>query len=206
MSKTNVDVNIKDLLEKINLEETDIFIVQDDQNTKRVSLRNFVKSIVKDDELPTDYRIYSALKIQSMINAIDKYCTDGIGGVQNSISNLEKFKATRDGLNKLKEDLLENINTRVTTEEMNEILDTKMSKTYKITSADMDTSSDDSKIKLVNLSQEVMDELLSLETYEKSRNILSDILEITHNPLSEVERNYALLHINNLLANYKGNS
>ena len=56
------------------------------------------------------------------------------------------------------------------------------------------------------LPQEVMDELLSLETYEKSRNILSDILEITHNPLSEVERNYALLHINNLLANFKGNS
>ena len=56
------------------------------------------------------------------------------------------------------------------------------------------------------LPQEVMDELLSLETYEKSRNILNDILEITHNPLSEVERNYALLHINNLLANFKGNS
>lgn len=55
------------------------------------------------------------------------------------------------------------------------------------------------------LPQEVMDELLSLETYEKSRNILSDILEITHNPLSEVERNYALLHINNLLVNFKGN-
>ena len=55
------------------------------------------------------------------------------------------------------------------------------------------------------LPQEVMDELLSLETYEKSRNILSDILEITHNPLSEVERNYALLHINNLLVNVKGN-
>ena len=55
------------------------------------------------------------------------------------------------------------------------------------------------------LPQEVMDELLSLETYEKSRNILNDILEITHNPLSEVERNYALLHINNLLVNFKGN-
>lgn len=55
------------------------------------------------------------------------------------------------------------------------------------------------------LPQEVMDELLSLETYEKSRNILSDILEITHNPLSEAERNYALLHINNLLVNFKGN-
>ena len=55
------------------------------------------------------------------------------------------------------------------------------------------------------LPQEVMNELLGLETYEKSKNILNDILEITHNPLSKVERNYALLHINNLLVNFKGN-
>ena len=55
------------------------------------------------------------------------------------------------------------------------------------------------------LPEEVMNELLSLETYEKSKEILGDILGCTHNPLSETERNYALLHINNLLANFKGN-
>ena len=51
-----------------------------------------------------------------------------------------------------------------------------------------------------------MSELLSLATYDKSKEILDDILRVTHNPLSETERNYALLHINNLLANFKGNS
>ena len=56
------------------------------------------------------------------------------------------------------------------------------------------------------LSEEVMSELLSLATYDKSKEILDDILRVTHNPLSETERNYALLHINNLLANFKGNS
>lgn len=55
------------------------------------------------------------------------------------------------------------------------------------------------------LPEEVMNELLSLETYEKSKEILGDILGCTHNPLSETERNYALLHINNLLANFKVN-
>ncbi|MGN1406012.1 MAG: PRD domain-containing protein [Erysipelotrichaceae bacterium] len=55
------------------------------------------------------------------------------------------------------------------------------------------------------LPEEVMNELLGLDTYEKSKEILSDILSCTHNPLSETERNYALLHINNLLANFKGN-
>lgn len=56
------------------------------------------------------------------------------------------------------------------------------------------------------LPEEVMSELLSLATYDKSKEILDDILRVTHNPLSETERNYALLNINNLLANFKGNS
>lgn len=56
------------------------------------------------------------------------------------------------------------------------------------------------------LPEEVMSELLSLATYDKSKEILDDILRVTHNSLSETERNYALLHINNLLANFKGNS
>ena len=56
------------------------------------------------------------------------------------------------------------------------------------------------------LPEEVISELLSLATYDKSKEILDDILRVTHNPLSETERNYALLHINNLLANFKGNS
>ena len=56
------------------------------------------------------------------------------------------------------------------------------------------------------LPEEVMSGLLSLATYDKSKEILDDILRVTHNPLSETERNYALLHINNLLANFKGNS
>ena len=56
------------------------------------------------------------------------------------------------------------------------------------------------------LPEEVMSELFSLATYDKSKEILDDILRVTHNPLSETERNYALLHINNLLANFKGNS
>ena len=49
------------------------------------------------------------------------------------------------------------------------------------------------------LPEEVRSELLSLATYDKSKEILDDILRVTHNPLSETERNYALLHINNLL-------
>lgn len=192
MSKTNVDVNIKDLLEKINLEETDIFIVQDDQNTKRVSLRNFILSIIKDNELPTEYRIYSAYKIQSMIDTIDKYCTDGIGGVQGDIEDLEKFKATKEELEALKTELLKGINEKISIDEVNELLDSKMSATYKIKGSDMDTSSDDAKIKLENLAKEVIDAMTGATPIPTNRApvggwVTEDIADraITGNKLAE---------------------
>lgn len=157
MSSSTADINIQDLLEKESLLETDIFIVQDSQNTKRVTLRNLILSMIKDDELPTAYRIYSAQKIKGMIDAIDKYCTDNIGAAENNIANLDKFKAAKAELEALKDELVASISEKVSTDKMNEALDAKMSKTYKITSDDMDTSSDNSKIKLVNLAQEVID-------------------------------------------------
>lgn len=51
----------------------------------------------------------------------------------------------------------------------------------------------------------VIDELKTLDTYDLSKEILSEIMLITHNPLNETEQGYALLHINNLIAGLKQN-
>ena len=53
------------------------------------------------------------------------------------------------------------------------------------------------------LPEAVMSELLSLDTYEESTQILSRLIEVTHNSLNQVEQNYALLHINNLISKFK---
>ena len=50
---------------------------------------------------------------------------------------------------------------------------------------------------------EVMEELESLETYEESKEILENVMKVTKNPLNEIEKGYALLHINNLIAQFK---
>jgi len=49
----------------------------------------------------------------------------------------------------------------------------------------------------------VMSELTGLDTYQKSLEVLNSLIEVTHNPLEQVERDYALLHINNLIATFK---
>ena len=46
----------------------------------------------------------------------------------------------------------------------------------------------------------VMDEIRGLETYDKSLEMLEEMLKVTDSPLNETEQKYALLHINNLLS------
>ena len=51
--------------------------------------------------------------------------------------------------------------------------------------------------------EEVMDELKALDSYDLSKQILEKVMKATKNPLNEVEQGYALLHINNLIAQFK---
>ncbi len=60
-----------------------------------------------------------------------------------------------------------------------------------------------SKEEVDELPEEVVAELESLDTYEESRQILQRVMEVTRNPLNETEQGYALLHINNLIAQFK---
>lgn len=53
------------------------------------------------------------------------------------------------------------------------------------------------------LPEEVLSELESLDTYEESKKILENVMKVTKNPLNETEKGYALLHINNLIAQFK---
>ncbi|MCR4854952.1 MAG: PRD domain-containing protein [Erysipelotrichaceae bacterium] len=60
-----------------------------------------------------------------------------------------------------------------------------------------------SKEEVDELPEEVVAELESLDTYEESKQILQRVMEVTKNPLNETEQGYALLHINNLIAQFK---
>lgn len=160
------EMHISELLEKESLQESDIFIIEDSQNTKIVTLRNLIKSIITDNEVATDYRIYSAKKIQDAIDTIDTYCKENIGGLQGDIKKLNKLTATKTELENLQLDLMASIDGKVDEDFVNTAVETRMPKTYKIKSSDLDTSSDAYKIKLANLAQEVIDVLTGEIAYE----------------------------------------
>ena len=59
---------------------------------------------------------------------------------------------------------------------------------------------------LDELPKEVKEELLHLETYAESLNMLDRIIDITSNYLNQTEKDYMLLHINNLIRYFKENN
>ena len=60
-----------------------------------------------------------------------------------------------------------------------------------------------SKEPVDEIPEAVMEELRSLDTYRESEEILEKVMNATKNPLNETEQGYALLHINNLIAQFK---
>lgn len=155
----NNKVFIKDMLKKTTLSDTDILIIEDDENTKIMTIRDFVSSIIKDEEVPTKYRLYSSKKIQEIIDILDDKIIDGVGGVQGDIEELETLKATKDELNRVKNDLEIELQKKIDTLEVQNQLALKRNKTDKIASSELDSSSDDVKIKMKNLSQEVIESM-----------------------------------------------
>lgn len=53
------------------------------------------------------------------------------------------------------------------------------------------------------LPAEVDEQLKALESYDLSEQILQEVMNATHNPLNDIEKGYALLHINNLIAQFQ---
>lgn len=58
----------------------------------------------------------------------------------------------------------------------------------------------DSGENIDELPSEVIDELKSLPTYDLSLEILDKVMKVTKNALNDIEQGYALLHINNIIA------
>lgn len=154
---SSVSLYIRDLIHKEVLEEEDIIIIEDVQNTKYTTVREFTNSIIKDDDVPTKYRIYSSLKVKEMISELENKVHKGIDQTNDLFEKFDISKADKSQVKELEKALILEIEKCANKEVILSILDTKRDKNTKITSSDLDTSNDDNKIKLENLSREVFD-------------------------------------------------
>lgn len=152
-----IGIFFEDLLEKTRADDSDILVLEDVDNTKKIKFRNFRQSLIDDNEAPANYRLYSSTKIQSMIDEISKSVTDGIGGVQEDIGNLQKDKVSKSDL---KTELDKMDKKKFNVSDIGPILseiENSRKKSELITGADLAYGDDADKIHIKHLGSDILD-------------------------------------------------
>lgn len=149
-------LGLHELVEKTNLSDTDIFVVQDDENTKQISFRDFRDSLIDDNELPSTHRIYSSQKLDAAIQDFKHILNRDIGKVQNEINKIADDYISPEEVDKKIEEFSKTVPVIDDVELLKRVLGTKRDQSVPINSNDLDTSSDEKKIQIKNLSNSVI--------------------------------------------------
>lgn len=149
-------LGLHELIEKTKLNDTDILVIQDDENTKRVSFGNIRDSLIDDNELPSTHRMYSSQKLHDAIENFQKQLDYDIGKVENDIAKISENYATTEIVDNKIDKFSENIPTLAETDIIKRALESKRNTSDLLTCNDLDTSEDEKKIQLKNLSNSVL--------------------------------------------------
>lgn len=153
----NVGIFITDLLEKERIDDTDILLVEDLENTKKVLFRNFRSSLISDKEAPANYRIYSSQKVQQLIDDIRDSVSDGIGGMEEDIQNLIKDKVSHKELDAAIAEIDAKKLDKVDLDPVIQELENTRKKSVPITGQDLAYGNEDEKIHLKHLGADILD-------------------------------------------------
>lgn len=149
-------LGLHELVEKTNLEDTDILVIQDDENTKKVSFQDLRNSLIDDGELPSQHRIYSSHKLNEAIENFQKQLDFDIGKVTNNIEKIAESYITPEAVDKKIEEFSKNVPVLAEVDVIKRALESKRDTSIDITCDDLDTSSDAKKIQMKNLSNAVL--------------------------------------------------
>lgn len=157
MNSDTYTVFLSDLLKKERIEENDIFVVEDEQNTKQVSFRNLKLSLIDDNELPASHRLYSSRKMDIMIGEIEEKVVKGIGSVQGDILELDRTKVSKQDLSLAIKDLDDVIQNKETIQKIITELEATRKTADPITGKDLAYGTEDEKIHLKHLGSDILD-------------------------------------------------
>lgn len=156
MSQELIKIGLKDLIKKNKMSENDIIILQDTENTKRISFADFKDSLIEDGELPSTHRIYSSQKIDDYIKDFQKQLSEDMGKLSNSITNITNNYITSKQVDDKITDFSKQVSSLAEVETIKKALESKRNITDTITCDDLESGSNDKKIQLKNLSSEVI--------------------------------------------------
>lgn len=150
-------IEIQSLIEKTSVEDNNIIIIEDSEDTKKITVTNLRKGLIQDTEYPSSDRLYSSEKVNTLLQNNTTYMNEIAKEVNQNINNaigkMEELKVEHEEINK---ELENKVNTEIINQ-LTILINQKRSKDVLITSSDLDTSSQNVKIGLVNLKDEVLE-------------------------------------------------
>ena len=153
----NVGIFVSDLLEKTVADDTDVMIIEDTQNTKRIMFRNLRMSLIDDKEAPASHRIYSSEKVQQLIDTVSKEVTSGVGGVQEDIENLKTDKISKKELDAAIAEIDKKKLDKTSLDPVIQELENTRKLSEPITGKDLAYGTEDEKIHLKHLGSDILD-------------------------------------------------
>lgn len=90
---SNTSVPIEDLTESVEIEDTHLMIIEDDEDTKKASIRTLKKNLIGDYSDPDEMKFYSSQKTSELLTAIkaelgDKADADTIATIEKRIADI----------------------------------------------------------------------------------------------------------------------
>lgn len=149
-------LGLHELIEKTDLSDEDILIVQDEENTKKISFRDLRDSLIDDNELPSTHRLYSSYKLNEAIVNFQKQLDIDLTRMENSINDITENYDTSEEVDKKIEDFSKTVSDLAEVESIKQALESKRDITNLITCDDIESGSDEKKIQVQNLSSAVL--------------------------------------------------
>lgn len=160
MSEEQNSVFLHELLETKTVNDTDILVIEDLENTKKITARNLRTAFIHDAEAPADNRIYSSEKVTSLVNEVTETMNTDISIIQNKV---DKAIASAVNADQLQAAINALDNKKVDTTVFNTYaaeLENKRDKNVPIKSSELSTGAEVDKIHLSNLGQDIISAMI----------------------------------------------
>lgn len=152
-------IGLEELLSKENVEDSDILIIQDSENTKQVEFRDLRSSMISDTENPAANRIYSSLKVDETFTALSKQITDDVGIVEKNVQDLQDNSVSTVQLNTAIQGLDDKKTDKTTTQLISDELGNKRSTAIPLTGLDIECPSESEKLHMAHLGTDILNAL-----------------------------------------------
>ena len=150
------EIFISEMDNVTEIEDNALIIVEDSENTKTMTIDAFRRNLITDGDAPSESKVYSSQKVFNILEKHKEEMNLDLSRTNTQIDFIKENYAKTDNVNEQMKDIHDKMLTNEDLQGIKSSLNSKRDNNTPITRYDMDISADDNKIKLQNLSEEVL--------------------------------------------------